>query len=90
MGGSDLAIATGYDALTVVAALAHAGRPVTLGDLATALGWPRDRARAAVEVVQGRPAITDPLVLRVAETETYCLAVRDDRLSPAQRAALEN
>lgn len=89
MGDSDLAEPVGCDALTVVAALVHAGRPVTLDDLAAALSWPRDRVLAATEAIRSRPAIADPLVVRVAGDATYCLTVRPDRLSAAQREALE-
>ncbi|MEU1522731.1 helix-turn-helix domain-containing protein [Nocardia rhamnosiphila] len=89
MRGSRLAEAVGYDALTVLAALVHAGRPATLGALATALGWPRDRVIAALAVIDHQPAIADPLALRIMEPETYTLTTRPDRLSPAQREALE-
>jgi hypothetical protein len=77
-----------YDALTVLAALVHAGRPLTLGTLATALDWPRDRAAAALDAIHHQPAIADPLVLRASGPETYDLTTRPDRLSPAQRQAL--
>ncbi|MFE4457994.1 MarR family transcriptional regulator [Nocardia tengchongensis] len=89
MHGSRLAETVGYDALTVLAALVHAGRPATLGALATALGWPRDRVIAALAVIDHQPAIADPLTLRTMEPETYTLTTRPDRLSPAQREALE-
>lgn len=89
MRGSRLAETVGHDALTVLAALVHAGRPATLGALATALGWPRDRVIAALAVIVHQPAIADPLTLRTMEPETYTLTTRPDRLSPAQREALE-
>nr|WP_267938368.1 MarR family transcriptional regulator [Saccharothrix sp. S26] len=89
MSGGTLAEALGHDALTAVAALVHAGRPLTLGALAAALDWPRDRTAAAVDAIRRHPAIADPLVLRTAGPRTYALAVRPDRLSPAQRRALE-
>jgi len=89
MSGSTLADAVVYDALTVLAALVHAGRPLTLGNLATALGWPRDRAVAALDAIHGQPAIADPFALRATGPETYALATRPDRLSPAQREALD-
>ena len=41
MSGSALTETAVYDALTVLAALVHADRPLTLGILATALDWPR-------------------------------------------------
>jgi Helix-turn-helix domain/MarR family len=89
MRGSSLAETVGYDALTVLAALVHAGRPLTLSVLATALEWPRDRAIAAIAALERQPAIADPLALRTMEPETYTLTPRPDRLSPAQREALE-
>ncbi|MEV6930289.1 helix-turn-helix domain-containing protein [Dactylosporangium sp. NPDC051485] len=90
MGGSTLAEPVGYDALTVLAALVHAGRPLTLDTLATALDWPRDRLTAALDAIQLHPAIADPLVLRTTEPETYTITTRPDRLGPAQRQALED
>jgi hypothetical protein len=88
MGGSTLAEAAGYDALTVVAALVHAGRPLTRDALATALGWPGERTEAALDVLRRQPALADPLVLRPGEAGTFALTPRPDRLSPAQREAL--
>ncbi|WP_410616880.1 helix-turn-helix domain-containing protein [Amycolatopsis sp. lyj-109] len=88
MGGSTLAEAAGYDALTVVAALVHAGRPLTPDGLATALGWPRDRVVAALAALRRRPAIADPLELCDAGSGTVTVEARADRLSPAQREAI--
>jgi DNA-binding transcriptional regulator GbsR (MarR family) len=90
MSGSTLAEPVVYDALTVLAALVHAGRPLTLATLATALDWPRDRLSAALDAIQRHPAIADPLVLRTIEPETYTITTRADRLSPAQCRALED
>ncbi|WP_435869960.1 MarR family transcriptional regulator [Amycolatopsis mediterranei] len=89
MSGSTVAEAAGYDALTVVAALGHAGRPLTPDELAAALGWPGERARAALEAIRQRPALADPFALRDGESGTVVLTPRPDRLSPVQRAALE-
>ncbi|MGW7367121.1 MarR family transcriptional regulator [Streptomyces sp. NPDC054841] len=89
MSGSTLAETAVHDALTVLAALAHAGRPLTLSTLAGALDWPRDRTAAALDAIQQQPAIADPLTLRVMKPQTYDLTTRPDRLSPAQREALE-
>ncbi|WP_410638653.1 helix-turn-helix domain-containing protein [Amycolatopsis sp. lyj-346] len=88
MGGSTLAEAAGYDALTVVAALVHAGRPVTPDGLAAALGWSRDRAVAALDAIRRRPAIADPLELHETGSGTVTLTARPDRLSPVQREAI--
>ncbi|ADJ46690.1 hypothetical protein AMES_4865 [Amycolatopsis mediterranei S699] len=89
MSGSTVAEAAGYDALTVVAALGHAGRPLTPDELAAALGWPGERARAALEAIRQRPALADPFALRDGESGTVVLTPRPDRLSLVQRAALE-
>jgi DNA-binding transcriptional regulator GbsR (MarR family) len=90
MGGSTLAEPVGYDALTVFAALVHAGRPLTLDALATSLGWPRERLTATLDVIRRLPAIADPLLLLTIEPATYTVTTRPDRLSPAQRRALED
>ncbi|WP_454195980.1 helix-turn-helix domain-containing protein [Nocardia sp. Marseille-Q1738] len=89
MSGGTLGETIVYDALTVIAALVHAGRPLTLDTLATALDWPRDRATAAVDAIQRQPAIADPLALRAIGPETYTFTTRPDRLSPVQREALQ-
>jgi DNA-binding transcriptional ArsR family regulator len=90
MSGSTLTDSTGYDALTVLAALAHAGRPLTLDALATGLGWSWNRATDALDTIERQPAIADPLALQFISPETYGLTARPDRLSPAQRRAFEN
>ncbi|HEX6354466.1 GbsR/MarR family transcriptional regulator [Actinophytocola sp.] len=89
MSGSTLTEPAVYDALTVLAALVHAGRPLTLDTLATALDWPRDRVIAALDTIRRQPAIADPLALQAINPEAYTIATRPDRLSPAQRQALE-
>jgi DNA-binding IclR family transcriptional regulator len=89
MDGSTLTETVVFDALTVLAALVHAGRPLTLDTLATALDWPRDRATVALDTIHRQPAVADPLALRAIGPETYALTARPDRLSPAQRHALE-
>ncbi|WP_345460987.1 GbsR/MarR family transcriptional regulator [Actinoallomurus oryzae] len=89
MSGSALAEPSVYDGLTVLAALVHAGRPLTADALATALGWAPDRVATALDAIRRRPAIADPLVLRAVADRTYTLTARPDRLSPAQRTALD-
>jgi hypothetical protein len=44
---------------------------------------------AAALEIRRRPAIADPLVLRAVADRTYTLTARPDRLSPAQRPALD-
>jgi DNA-binding transcriptional ArsR family regulator len=89
MNGSTLAEPVVYDALTVLAALVHAGRPLPLDTLTTALGWPRERTTAALDTIHRQPVVADPFVLRAVDPETYGVTARPDRLSPAQRHALE-
>jgi DNA-binding transcriptional ArsR family regulator len=88
MSVSNLAEPSAYDALTVLAALVHAGRPLTVGTLVTALDWSPDRATTALDAIKRQPAIADPLALRVTADQTYTVTTRPDRLSPAQRATL--
>ncbi|MFF1614397.1 helix-turn-helix domain-containing protein [Amycolatopsis sp. NPDC058278] len=88
MDGSTLAEEAGYDALTVVAALVHARRPLAVAELAAALCWPRDRAVAAVDALRRRPAIADPLALHDAGSGTVTVTARPDRLSPVQREGI--
>ncbi|MEV0333449.1 helix-turn-helix domain-containing protein [Nocardia sp. NPDC050717] len=89
MRGSDLADAAADRALTVLAALAHAGRPQAIDALALALAWPRDRVVGALDLLERHPTLGDPLALLATGAETFTVTTRPDRLSPAQRAALE-
>lgn len=73
----------------MVAALAHAGRPLTVPDVAAALGWSRDRTGNALDAIISHPAIADPFALQPLAPETYTLTTRPDRSSARQRAALE-
>ncbi|NUW38712.1 GbsR/MarR family transcriptional regulator [Nonomuraea rhodomycinica] len=88
MDGGGLTEAVVLDTLTVLAALVHAGRPVTGEELAAALDWPRGRVAAAVDAAGRRPIIADPLALERTEAGAYTVTARPDRLSPAQREAL--
>jgi hypothetical protein len=88
MGGSTVAEAAGHDALTVVAALVHARRPLTVAELATALGWSEDRAAAGLDALRRRPALADPLALHDAGSGTVTVTARPDRLSPVQREGI--
>ncbi|MFI0422964.1 MarR family transcriptional regulator [Spongiactinospora sp. 9N601] len=97
MNGSRISERATADALTLVAALAHATRPLTVPELAAALGLPVDRVADAIEAVERRPLIADPFALRrtesrtVSRTETgaYALTPLPERLSAAQQAALD-
>ncbi len=76
------------DVLTVLAALVHAGGPLTAQALATALDRTADRVTAALDAIRRQPALADPLALLVGADGTYAAGVRPDRLSPAQRRAI--
>ncbi|WP_066370949.1 helix-turn-helix domain-containing protein [Herbidospora mongoliensis] len=88
MKDSGLTDAAARDALTVVAALVHAARPLTEGALATALDWPARRAAAALDAIGRRPILADPLAVERLENGAYAVAPRPDRLGAAQREAL--
>ncbi|MBN6056783.1 helix-turn-helix domain-containing protein [Nonomuraea sp. RK-328] len=90
MDGGDLSEAVVLDMLTVIAALVHAGRPLTEHELAAALDWPRGRVADAVEAIGRRPVIADPFALERTGPGAYTVTARPDRLSPAQRAALRD
>ncbi|RKT85756.1 MarR family protein [Saccharopolyspora antimicrobica] len=76
------------DARTVLAALVHAGEPLTADELAEVLDWPLDRVSAALRAAEQRPEISDPVVLRNAGSGAYTVATRSDRLTAAQREAI--
>ena len=88
MDGSPLAESIVDDARTVLAALVHTGRPLTVGALAAALDWPRDRVTTALDALTRHPVIADPFTIRDRGT-TYEVAISPDRLSPGQRRALD-
>jgi DNA-binding transcriptional regulator GbsR (MarR family) len=85
--GSDLADPTVRDTKTVLAALVHARRSLTADELAAALGWTTGRTRAALEMIEGRPALADPFIVR-GVGERYTAQARPDRLSADQKSAL--
>ncbi|TDD76580.1 MarR family transcriptional regulator [Actinomadura rubrisoli] len=78
----------GDDAMTVLAALVHAGAPLTVDELAAALGWSADRVTTALYDAEYHPEVTDPVVLRHVAGAAYTIAARPDRLTGAQREAL--
>ncbi|MFE0100514.1 MarR family transcriptional regulator [Streptomyces sp. NPDC059009] len=81
-------VAAGDSALTVLAALVHAGAPRTPEQLAAALGWPADRVTAALDTAAAHPDLADPLALHRAPSGAYAVAARAARLTDRQRAAL--
>jgi DNA-binding transcriptional regulator GbsR (MarR family) len=88
MTDSSLADTAVHDALTVLAALVYATQPLTADELATALDWPRKRLTDALDAIDHRPVIADPLALVSAGPDTYAITTRPDRLNPAQHEAL--
>lgn len=85
--GIDLTDPAVTDAMTVLAALVHGGRALTVDELAVALGWTGTRAIAALAALEAQPAVADPFAVKV-EGDRCSVAARMDRLSPAQREAL--
>jgi hypothetical protein len=77
-----------HDARTVLAALVHAARPLTVDQLATALDLPRKRTSEALDAIERRPFMADPLALQRTAGGAYAIAARPDRLKPEQREAL--
>ncbi|TCO54974.1 MarR family protein [Actinocrispum wychmicini] len=82
--------ATVGDALTVLAALVHAGRPLSAQELATALGWTADRVGEALRSAADSPGMADPVALRHTETGAYDVIARPERLTTRQREALSS
>jgi DNA-binding transcriptional regulator GbsR (MarR family) len=76
------------DALTLLAALLHAGQPLTADELATALGWPSGRLTDALRGAGEHADIVDPVALQRLEDGTFTAVARPDRLTSAQREAL--
>ncbi len=76
------------DALSVLAALVHAGRPLQADELAAALGWARERLADALRGAEERPDMADPVALSRTETGAYTVVARAQRLTTLQRAAL--
>lgn len=75
------------DVLDVLAALVHAGAPLTVDELAAGLGWPHDRVVAALRDAEQHPHIADPITV-VTVADRYTFGLRPGRLTDAQRTAL--
>lgn len=82
------ATATLDDAMTVLTALLHASRPLTTGELATALAWPPARATTALRAAEDQPELCGPLTLHRTPSGAYLVTPQHNRLTPAQRTAL--
>ncbi|WP_328965040.1 MarR family transcriptional regulator [Streptomyces virginiae] len=76
------------DAVTVLAALLHAARPLATRELAAALGWPQARAATAVQAAEHQPEVCGPLTLRRTPSGAHLVTAQHGRLTPAQRTAL--
>jgi hypothetical protein len=87
MSGGPAELATG-DALTVLAALVHAGTPLPADRLAAALDWPADRVTDALRDAGQHPDLADPVALRRTADGEYTVTARPERLTASQRAAL--
>jgi DNA-binding transcriptional regulator GbsR (MarR family) len=88
MAAGPLTASAVADALTVLAALAFIGVPVTADDLAAGLGWTSDRVLRAMQDLEQYPGITDPVALHHTDTDAYSITASDGRLSAEQRRAL--
>lgn len=88
MSGSNLTDVIVQDAMTLLAALAYSAQPLAVDELATALGWPRKRVTDALDAMERRPVIADPLAVVSTGSDRYAITAGPDRLSPAQREAL--
>ncbi|MFD6069188.1 helix-turn-helix domain-containing protein [Amycolatopsis lurida] len=75
------------DALTVLTALLHAGRGLSLPALASALDWSPDRVSAALRVAEEHPHIAGPVRVDCHAGE-YRAVPLVERLTGAQLAAL--
>jgi hypothetical protein len=87
-GGNGAGPDDGADARTVLAALAAAATPVTVDELAIALGWTLDRTAAAIERAYEQPELAGPYAVRRVPPGTFTLATRIDQLTDQQRAGL--
>ena len=81
--------AAASDELTVIAALVYSRTPLTVDQLATALGWSPDRVAGALYDVERRPDRTDPIIVQRA-ADTYTIAAHPSRLTDTQRKALSH
>ncbi|MFF0310418.1 helix-turn-helix domain-containing protein [Streptosporangium sp. NPDC004379] len=88
MNDSGLTDAVVRDALTVLAALVCAARPLTVDELATALDWSVQRTADALDAISRRPILSDPLTVERLGRGAYAVTPRPDRLSSGQRDAL--
>lgn len=77
------------DAITVLAALLYAARPLSTDELAAALGWPQARVAAAVQAAEYQPEVCGPLTVQRDPSGAHLVTAQHSRLTPAQRTALD-
>lgn len=87
MSGNGPTSAVAEDAMTVLAALVHARRPLTSTELTAALAWPATRTTEALQTADTYKAFTDPIELQLVAPDTY--TVTTPRLTIQQLAALD-
>ncbi|MEU6760533.1 hypothetical protein [Streptomyces sp. NPDC046685] len=75
----------GRDAAALLNALAHAGRPLAVEDLAESLHWDTDRATNALEHAWAHPGLGGPFALRRVPPAHFTLTPRTDVLSATFR-----
>ncbi|GHH28308.1 hypothetical protein [Streptomyces rubradiris] len=83
-GGSGRAPAPGTDAVALLNALAHAGRPLTADFLAESLGWDLHRVSDAIERAWAYPHLAGPYALRRTAPAHFTLTPRLDVLTDRQ------
>lgn len=76
------------DALSVLTALAATSEPLTVDELATALGWTLDRVTAALEHALDQPHLAGPVALRRTPSGRWTVTARRDILTAEQHQAL--
>ncbi|MFJ5804498.1 hypothetical protein [Streptomyces decoyicus] len=81
---------TDTDAVAVLNALAHAGRPLTADFLAESLGWNLDRVSDAIERAWAYPHLAGPYALRRAAPAHFTLSPRLDVLTDRQMNGLHD
>lgn len=87
--GEQAAPEAGRDALTVLAALAAAGNPASIDQLAEALAWPPERVADAVDHAELNPDVGGALALHRTDTIHYTAAPVLNLLTADQREALK-
>ena len=76
------------DALVLLTALATAGVPLGIDELAAALSWTLDRVTAGLTRAGDNPKLAGPVALRRVAPQTWTVTVRHDILTSAQRRDL--